>query len=493
MTSRWTRCLFPLLLSVLAVAVYGTRFWTPESLFWDENYHIASAQKNIDGVMYMETHPPLGKMLIALGEIASGANRGLDTSALLSRDHVSSAQLPAGFTFGGFRLASVVLMILSVLLLYAVLLRITGYRSVAFGFASLVALDNALVVHSRAAMLEGIQIFFAMAALYGLVWAVDRTTSIRWFHYAVLGALVGLVLAVKLNGAVLLLLLVALFAVDLWRNAGSLRWTLLARRLLAGTLSGTAALLLVFLGVYYIHIATATSVQPNRTYKASAEYLRHLHDGSTWTPAGFAVGMRDHWRYVMEYSDGVPRLDVCKPGENGSRAYGWPLGGKTINYRWSKVGGGGNVAVSYTYLIGNALVWWPVLLGIVLSLGLLIGRYVYGHPERDRRLFLWIGLFTALYLSYLLAILQIDRVMYLYHYLLPLLFGIINLALVYSYVFRDGLLAGSRHVVFNLFGYVLLAATVFAYFAPFTYGTPLATHEVEQRQWLGLWKLEPVR
>src|SRR5574341_341930 len=51
-----------------------TYFWNygyPEAVFWDENYHIASAEKYIQGVFFQEYHPLLGKMLIAAGEIRS--------------------------------------------------------------------------------------------------------------------------------------------------------------------------------------------------------------------------------------------------------------------------------------------------------------------------------------------------------------------------------------------------------------------------------------
>jgi dolichyl-phosphate-mannose-protein mannosyltransferase len=83
--------------------------------------------------------------------------------------------------------------------------------------------------------------------------------------------------------------------------------------------------------------------------------------------------------------------------------------------------------------------------------------------------------------------------MYLYHYLMPLLFAVINLALVHAYLFRDGLAAGRRHTRINLAGFVILAAVVFAFFAPLTYGVPLSGEQFELRQWLAFWRLEPAR
>jgi dolichyl-phosphate-mannose-protein mannosyltransferase len=102
-------------------------------------------------------------------------------------------------------------------------------------------------------------------------------------------------------------------------------------------------------------------------------------------------------------------------------------------------------------------------------------------------------LFTSLYLAYFIAILQIERVMYLYHYFLPLLFGIANLALVWNYLYGDSLATRRPHPRINLLLLLLLAAAAFAYFAPLTYGWPLSTPAMEQRMWFDVWQLEPVR
>ncbi len=487
---RWFAPLVLLALSILSI---GTRYWEPTSLFWDENYHVTSAQKHIAGVMYMESHPPLGKMLIALGEAALAPNSELDTSALLRADRVEQAQLPTGYSFAGVRLASVVSMITAVLLLYATLVLITGRRLLAFVFAALPALDNALVVHARSAMLEGIQLAFALGAICMLAFSLRSGSRVRLRHYAGLGTLVGLTIAVKLNGAVLLLLPVALFMADQWPALRESRWPAAARRLSAAVPAFCLPALLVFFGSFYGFIATSTEVIPGHTYKASAEYLQHLREHTTWTASGFRAGLRDHLRYMAEYADGVPRLDVCKPGENGSHATQWPLGGKTINYRWNREIVRGLSYVEYTYLVPNPLVWLVVLGGIVLSFALVLGRVVFGHAVTRPRDYHWLVLFTSLYLAYFAAILQIERVMYLYHYLLPLMFGIANLAVLWNYLFGDGLAAGRWHPRINLLLLLLLVAAGFAWFAPLTYGWPLSTSQMEQRMWFDVWRLEPVR
>lgn len=490
---KYQHLLYPAGLLLASLLIYCTLYGAPSSVFWDENYHIPSAQKHIDGVMYMEPHPPLGKMLLALGEVIINPNSELDKSAFNRTDHISGSDVPAGFSFTGFRLMSVLLMAFSVLFLYGILHRITRHKFVAAAFTTLVIFDNAFVVHSRSAMLEGIQIFFLFGALYYFVRLITANKPILLRHYAFLGVLIGLGISVKVNGAILLLLLVMLFGFDQWENIKRWRITdLLIRALLTVPIS-SLPILGIFLGVFYIHIGMGTEIESNRTYKASPEYLNLIRNGETFSFAAFTVGMKDNWRYMSEYADGVPRLDSCKPGENGSSVTTWPLGGKTISYRWGKDTYDGVVKTNYTYLVGNPVVWISAFIGIVLSLGLIISKFVYGNPEKDRALFLWICGFTTLYVSYMITMLQIERVMYLYHYLVPLTFAIVNLSLVFTYIYRDEILANNKHTLINLGAFVVMVVAVFAFFAPLTYSIPITADHFELRDWFSFWRLEVVR
>jgi len=483
----------PLLVLAISLAVYSAQYSSPKAMFWDENYHIASAQKYLDGTLFMELHPPLGKQLIAVGEQLFGGNHDLDKSAFNQTDYVTGEMLPEGMGFAGFRFASTFLMAFSALFFYGIIWRIVRRTWVAAGFTALLIFDNALVVHSRSAMLEGIQIFFVLAALYYFVHVITRAQPILLRHYAWLGVLVGLVVSVKLNGAVLLLLFVMLWGVDQWPNLQRFDWKALLQRLLVTVPSAVGPLVAVFAAIFYLHIGLGANVLDDRTYKASDEYLEAVEQGSSFGPRAFYHGLRDNVTYMLEYSDGVPRLDICKPGENGSYAIGWPLGNKSINYRWDKSTIDGEVQVRYVQIIANPISWFSVVIGVVLSLGLIISKYIYGNPVKDSRLFYWVVCFTSLYASYMIAILQIDRVMYLYHYLLPLVFGMLNLALVFIYIFRDEVQSNNRHTMVNLGLFVLLVIAVFAFFAPFTYGLPINEDQFEARNWFHLWQMNVVR
>ena len=83
--------------------------------------------------------------------------------------------------------------------------------------------------------------------------------------------------------------------------------------------------------------------------------------------------------------------------------------------------------------------------------------------------------------------------MYLYHYLIPLVFGSINLALVFSYIYREDILANNKHMWINLGAYIALVIAIFAFFAPFTYGIGLTEDQFEMRNWFSFWKLQVVQ
>ncbi|MDO3388298.1 phospholipid carrier-dependent glycosyltransferase [Gilvimarinus sp. SDUM040013] len=485
-------------LLLCSLSVYTIGIGHPNALFWDENYHIASAQKYIDGVMYMEPHPPLGKLLIAGSEAALKLNSDKDKSQFNRTDYITDTHMPeGGIQYTGFRLPSALLMGLSVLFFYGTVRRITANKHLAFAFSFFLIFDNALVIHARAAMLEGIQLFFVLAAIYQMTRAItdkyQYQAEIRLKHYVYLGLWIGLAVSVKINGAVLLLLFVMLYGADQWESLRNRQWWPLLRRLTTSAPCGVMPLVAIVLSIFYLHVGLGGEIAAHKTYKAGSQYQQSLAENGSWSLSTFLAAMPDNGRYMSEYADGVPRLDICKEGENGSYALGWPLGTKTINYRWSKQTTDGTTYVRYHNILANPVIWFSVVAGLILSAGLIISRYIYQNPVKDTALFYWIVAFNTLYLGYMVAILQIDRVMYLYHYLVPLTFGIINLALVFQYVFLEQLARGSRHTYTNLACYVLLAFGVFALFSPFTYSWELTETQFAARNWFGFWKLELVR
>lgn len=486
--------IYPLLVLVIAFVTFYRGFEKPNAVFWDENYHIASAQKYIEGVMFMEPHPPLGKQIIAMGEWLLGDNKHLDTSGFLETDYIKGQDFPEEFQFRSYRISSVLMATLAAAIVYYILFQIGGNAHLALLFSSLYLFDNALILHTRSAMLEGIQFFFILVSLLYFVTAMKKE-RISWKEYAILGLWISAGIAVKLNGAVMLILFVFLFVKHNWKHIERLgsEWWLLVKNFAVAVPVSIVATSAVFLLSFYVHIANGDRIIDDRTYKASKEFKQLLAEGKNHTLEGFVIGLRDNLKFVSSYAKGVPRLDPCKKGENGSHATGWPLGKKTINYRWNKETSNGVTKVQYLYLHGNPVVWLSSLLGIVLGFSLIAARFVFGYPPKDERLFWWIFIFTGLWLAYMIAILQIERVMYLYHYFIPLLFAMINLPILFQYLYKEELERGSWHVYINVIGFAALVFAVYLFFSPFSYHLPLTEDEFRLRQWFEFWQLEPIK
>lgn len=466
---------------IIAFATYFFNYYHPAAVFWDENYHIASAQKYLEGVMYMEPHPPLGKLLIALGEWIVHPNTGLDLTYFTQTDYIK--HFPKGYSWAGVRLFPALLGASSGLLFFLILYRIGKRADFAFLFSSLYLFENGFILQSRSAMLESIQMFFIFATVLYFLVLLDRE-KITYRHYFVFGLLMGLSLMVKANGLILILLFPALFLYRVKWEHGIL--PAFKRFVFDGVVIVAGMAIVTFL-VFWIHFALGQKLS-SKHYSASPQYLEIMREHETANPLNFPVMMRDNFTYMRNYAKGVPRYNPCKKGENGSLATTWPFINKTINYRWSKSGG----KVSYLYLMGNPVIWFSVVLAVILATALILAHFVFGLAIADRRLFFLIGTFWVIYGSYMLVMFNIERVMYLYHYFIPLFIGAMLLYTLFVYLFGPSIERGSRLLTVAVWLFVAEIVFTYWFFAPFTYYKPLSTMEFLQREWFDFWKLKPI-
>ncbi|RLA72628.1 MAG: phospholipid carrier-dependent glycosyltransferase [Epsilonproteobacteria bacterium] len=466
---------------IIAFATYFVNYYNPAAVFWDENYHIASAQKYIAGVMYMEPHPPLGKLFIALGEWIVHPNDALDLTPFTQTDYVKN--FPKDYSWAGVRLFPALFGTFSALIFFLILYQISKRAELSFLFSSLYLFENAFILQSRSAMLESTQIFFIfLSVLYFLI-ILDKE-KVGYRHYFGFGVMMGLSLMIKANGLILILLFPFLF---LYRVHWDHGYLLALKRFVLDGLVILAGMAVVVVVVFSIHFSLGDKVGVKK-YKASPEYLTMIKEGKNSNLLNFPVMLKDNFAYMRNYSKGVPKFDICKKGENGSFVTTWPFGNKTINYRWSKKDG----KVSYLYLQGNPIVWFSVVFAMILAITLLLGRFIFGLEVKDRRLFFLTGVFTSIYLSYMITIYNIDRVMYLYHYFIPLFMGTFVLFILFNYLFKESIDKGSKLLYFAVTLMAIEILYVYYFFGPLTYYKPLSTIEFLQRDWFDFWKLKPI-
>ena len=301
-----------------------------------------------------------------------------------------------------------------------------------------------------------------------------------------LGACFAAVLTTKVTGLVMLILYIPL----LWQ----LFWMSDSRRSILDFMAfNTVGFLLVFVAVWQTHFALASTVNPalpeQGYYQASDEYKEILDAGENGSIAHFPVMLRDSFAFMAHYQKGVPKLDLCKSGENGSPWFMWPIGARAINYRWETEGGDEAALYQYLYLQSNPAGWFLGLIGVFLAAVLLIASFLL--PLRralENRLML--AVFLGLWVAYMVAISRLDRVMYLYHYFLPLLFSYLLFGLV---VLEIREVAGWRiddgRRMTALAICALLVFCSFWFYSPLTYYKPITDSSFMKRSIVRLWDL----
>jgi dolichyl-phosphate-mannose-protein mannosyltransferase len=585
------------LLSVTAVAtvIFGINYDRPNDLFWDENYHIVSAEKSLQGVAFMENHPPLGKLFIALGEWILQPNKDIDKSSMLSTDYLSSTLESRSCTakpgyeltkqnatstakegeeqketnscdpvyvkklsFSGYRLFPVIFSILCVpmfwIIGYLILKRNTFLATLV---TTLLLFDNAIVLHFRGAMLESSQMFFILASILFTLSVWYKKITPKLWQWIALGVLVGLNLATKINGLILLLLpLLWIVRFVSWKD---FQWNSLNKhtflnnirlslKSIIGYSSFVIAVIATFSMVFVLFTLIGKKVvdfkstvdvfslqksveNKGKSYGFSDKSLLAIDSGKQLEIVNLARIIKENIAYSDNYNKGVPKLDVCKEGENGSYPLNWTVLNKTINYRWQKsderpslnffakvddvnytksqngqlielakkytdeTGVEKSVPfVSYMYLMGNPIVWYTVLATILLAVVLIVGKVVFGIHIKDWESFTLIIFFTLLFVGYMVTTLFINRVLYLYHYFMPLVFGmIVFIAMVQQFIVST---KGNEKKLIVIETFVATLAVMivisFIFFAPFTYYLPLSADEFKLRNILPIWGLKVV-
>lgn len=474
---------------IISYLTYFHRYTFPQAPFWDENYYITDAQREMDGMFYMQIHPPLGKLLIAWGEQLTNANP--DRTQFVSTEH--AGEFPKDFSFAGYRLFPVMLSWLGAPLLFLIFLFITRNPLMSTFLSFLYVYDNALIVHNRGAMLDGPMVFFLILTILAFFLVLRSRGKRRELIASSLlfGAAVALGLTTKFQNAIMFIL-VPFLLWKLWPAKGQKTDT---ASLLHFLWASTLGFLVCFVGVWQIHFSHMVKINPDLNnsgyYQASDQYKAILAYGKQGSLLSFPVMLRDSLQYVGEYNKGIPKLDLCKPDENGSPWFLWPVGATAINYRWETPDG---QSFLYLYLVSNPVVWFTGLIAVILSVVFLCAPLFSSArmlPQSENRFL--IATFTTLYVCYMITMASMDRVLFLYSYFPPLIFSFVLVALIVmelQSVWKWKLTEEHRVI-----GLGVLAALIFIshqFFRPLTYYEPLTDDQIKRRQLLPIWQIHCV-
>ena len=446
------------LILLLSYITYFKGYSEPADLFWDENYHIASAQRYLNGIFFLEPHPPLGKLLIAVGEEIFEANAKNDQFVKLEK----AEYLPEGFSFLGYRFFPALAAMLIAPLLYLIVLNISNQILTSILVSLFSVFDNALIVHNRGAMLEAPQLLFILLGVYAYL----KLRILKYYRLVwslALGISCALALTIKINSAVILIFpLIILIEIPEFKS-----WLL--RCILP--------IFFTYLFVWQLHFLIAKKVEPSLTdrgyFEVSSEYKKVLNQNESGKPSTLFLGIKEAFNFSNNYQKGVPKLDLCKDDENGSSPLGWPLGIRSINYRWKEF----NNKTSYLYLVINPISWLVGLIGVISSVLLMCLNAVKDISKK--RLII---LFLATYIVSWLAPLLMQRVFYLYHYFIPLVVSWILFAISLSYCSLR-----FQRIVYT-FNVPLLIIS-YLWFKPLTYYEPITNKQLKDRSIFSFWDI----
>ncbi len=470
----WKGWVFIGLLMVLSFCSTVYRYHEPTFPYWDEKFHVTSAQKYLNNFHFNQAHPPLGKMLIALGEIIVDANPP-EIDARFVDILIIRKQGP-DFQMRGYRLIPMILAWLLTPITFIIFFLILRNKILAALLSFVIIFDTGQISMLKAAVLESPLIFSTAFAILAFL-VIPKYVKNRWkfaFWSFLLGSAIGAAFATKFTG-LFLILLAPLLLFHLWPNWK--KWLSAFAYIFAGFVIVTA-------GIWQLHFSLGTNVNsalPNEGYHTNLhEYREILDQGKNPSILMFPTILADSFKYMYENHTNKGSLNLCTLHYGASPWIFWPFGAESIHFLTarSKEGLG-----KYMYLQTNPAVWWTATLSVFISIALLLSFIFMGQKLRKPKLMIS---FLILYLGYMLAISQISRPMFLYHYFPPLYVSFILLALVIDELRAKGPFKGEA---ISLLCILLSSLMVLGYliYRPLIDLTPMTNDQLEKRIFFPLW------
>lgn len=365
---------------LLALAAF-TRLWrldAPNALVFDEVYFPTFANNYLHATPFFDSHPPLGKYLIALGIRFFG------------------------FEPLGYRAVDALFGIGVIVLMYRLALQLFESRRAAFLAGLFAVADGVLLVESRTGLINIFAVFFCLAA-YHLFLKCGEEVLIkpRWLYLLGAGASIGAAAAVKWIGAasfgVIFAVYIAAKAVQQWPRLGRV---LPSGRLLprlarihpdAFLLCCVAVPGLVYAASFFMHLEQNPQFNFFELQRQIFGYHAHLKD---------AHGYASQW-------------------------WSWPLLQRPVSYYW-QVNEAEQTAATIL-LLGNPALWWLAIGGVMFGVWQALVHRHFGAAFAV----------LALALHYLPFAL-ISRASFLYHFMGALPFMIMLLAFAVSQLWNAG-------------------------------------------------------
>ena len=467
----------------------------PSEALFDEHYYLMQAERYIHKIVFFDVNPPLGKMVIALGEKIFNLNKNVDMQKQLEKGFLYLEDID-DFFIDGLRFFPALLGFFNGLLVFLVFYGLSKNRFLSLMFSSFYLFENSSIVQFRTAMLDSTLVFFSLITILYFIYLYEKNDKGTLVNYLMLGVFTGLATFTKMVGFILVLLLFFLLSEEfkifeqgkLIRSLG---------KILRRTGSYVLGLCVVGLTVYYVHIALGAHVYEDSSNAvgingvrigASAKYTQMINNGDIYNPLKLYVPLKDYFNHIRKSQSLLPKL-TDKTSEIGSRPIGWPIGIKNISYAFDPDTESSN-KWWYINFQGNPVNWSLGLIAILISIGLISVRSFSRSRISNVRIYKYIVIFTSLYIGYMLGVISLglQRVLYIHTYLLPLFFSFILFFLLFNYVFEKYIIEKDK--ILKLSVILLIAQIVYVYFcvSPVTYAKPITYLDCEKTRLVSFWE-----
>lgn len=307
---------------VFTVLGFVTRFYNlghPAEVVFDEVHFGKFSSYYLRGEFFFDVHPPLAKLILALGAYFVGfkGNFDFETIGLKYVDY--------NVPYVGMRATSALFGALNVPLVFLIC-RESGYSLLPSILTTVFVLfDNSLVTQSRLILLDSQLVFFASLAIYCYIrfykFKFGEFTSGWWFWLVATGVSLALTLGVKMVGLFTILTIGLAVIWDLWKLLDYQRGLPIdhvARHFFARVIGLILVPAVVYISFFWIHFQVLpksgtgdaymspefqSSLRGNNLFTQSSPI--HYYDNITLINKNHKVYLHSHLaRYPLRYPDG---------------------------------------------------------------------------------------------------------------------------------------------------------------------------------------------
>ncbi|MFH8936792.1 dolichyl-phosphate-mannose--protein mannosyltransferase [Streptomyces griseosporeus] len=510
--ARWSGWGGPLLVTLLAGVL---RFWnlgSPHAVIFDETYYAKDAWAIVHHGFEVNWDKDVNKLILdSGGHVTLPSDAAYVVHPPVGKYVIGLGELMFGFDPFGWRFMTALLGTLSVLMLCRIGRRL--FRSTFLGClaGALMAVDGLHFVMSRTSLLDGVLMFFVLAAFGCLVVDRDRarerlaaalpadedgrvrpdahvadTLSLgrrpwRWLA----GLMLGLAIGTKWNG---LYVLVAFCVM-------TVLWDVAARRV-AGARHPYTAVIKHDLGLAFVATVPVALV----TYLASwTGWILSPTDGTggyyrNWAAtdgkhSSWSWLFPDWWRSLWHYEHEVYEfhLNLHSPHTYQSNPWSWIVLGRPVSYFYESPAPGtdgcpadaGDKCAREVLALGTPLLWWAACFAIAYVLW----RWFFRRDWRAG------AIACGIAAGYLPWFLYQERTIFLFYAVVFVPFLCLAVAMLIGALIGPPGSSDTRRVAGATGAgvLVLLIAWNFIYFWPLYTGTAIPIDDWRSRMWLDTW------